>query len=254
MKCLRPYLAFFSLCLSTHAHSAELSLAQIGAKIWQNEGAGKVEYLTTWNQGEAFASFGIGHFIWYPTEQKGPYQESFPALLNYFKTQNIPLPSWLQNATQCPWPNRRAFYQAFPGDKLSTLRHLLQRTVAAQTRFILQRQQQGLLKIVHTISNAATRQRVTRQIQRLQKTPLGQYVLMDYINFKGEGINHKERYQTHGWGLKQVLEQMPDQDHDVLAHFIQAADSVLTRRVHLAPKDESRWLPGWRKRLRTYAP
>ena len=50
----------------------------IGKKIWLNESAGKVEGLTAWNQGENHASLGIGHFIWYPKNHEGPFQESFP--------------------------------------------------------------------------------------------------------------------------------------------------------------------------------
>ncbi|PYK40467.1 MAG: hypothetical protein DME60_07965, partial [Verrucomicrobia bacterium] len=44
----------------------------IGKRIWQNECNGTVAGLTSWNEGENFASLGIGHFIWYPKGQRGP--------------------------------------------------------------------------------------------------------------------------------------------------------------------------------------
>ena len=56
-------------------------LERIGKRIWQNEAAGSVEGLTSWNSGEDFASLGIGHFIWYPAGPDGPFEESFPQLI-----------------------------------------------------------------------------------------------------------------------------------------------------------------------------
>jgi hypothetical protein len=68
--------------------SAALTLShreamQIGRKIWQNECGGSISGLTSWNTGENFASLGIGHFIWYPQGQRGPFEESFPKLVLY---------------------------------------------------------------------------------------------------------------------------------------------------------------------------
>ena len=76
---------------------------------------------------------------------------------------------------------------------------------------------------------------------------------MDYVNFKGEGVNPAERYSGQGWGLLQVLEAMPATGGP-LDGFVKAADQVLTRRVANSPRarDESKWLPGWRSRLQTY--
>ena len=48
--------------------------SHLGEKIWKNECGGTVEGLTHWNKGEAFGSFGIGHFIWYPENQIGPFR------------------------------------------------------------------------------------------------------------------------------------------------------------------------------------
>ena len=46
---------------------------RVGRRIWQNECAGTVAGLTSWNGGEDFASLGVGHFIWYPAGRPGPW-------------------------------------------------------------------------------------------------------------------------------------------------------------------------------------
>src|ERR1700736_1088815 len=82
---------------------------RIGKKIWQNECNGPTSGLTSWNSGENFASLGIGHFIWYPIGQRGPFEESFPPLLSYLKESGVTLPPWLAESHGCPWPDRAAF-------------------------------------------------------------------------------------------------------------------------------------------------
>jgi hypothetical protein len=76
------------LALTTAAFSQSIQLSSseaelIGRRIWQNESGGTVAGLTAWNSGEDFASLGIGHFIWYPAGRRGPFEESFPPLLQY---------------------------------------------------------------------------------------------------------------------------------------------------------------------------
>ena len=78
---------------------------------------------------------------------------------------------------------------------------------------------------------------------------------MDYVNFKGEGTNKNERYKGQGWGMLQVLQEMRGEADGVAAvkEFSASAERVLARRVANAPKDESRWLAGWKNRARSYA-
>src|SRR5256884_8644850 len=92
---------------------------RIGKKIWQNECNGTVAGLTSWNEGENFASLGIGHFIWYPKGQRGPFEESFPKLVSFAGNSHALLPVWLQYHTEadpaaaaCPWNSRAEFYQS----------------------------------------------------------------------------------------------------------------------------------------------
>src|SRR5690554_7815999 len=65
------------------ADSLALKPAQldwVGQKIFANECASRFDCLVHWNEGEAFPSLGIGHFIWYPEGVEGRFTESFPQL------------------------------------------------------------------------------------------------------------------------------------------------------------------------------
>ncbi len=226
--------------------------AKIGHKIWMNEGAAKVKNLTVWNKGETFASLGIGHFIWYPVGQEGPYDEQFPKLLTFLRRQRTQLPDWLKTTPDCPWNSRREFYNNIKSRRMVELRKLLKDTIPQQVAFIIVRLEKTLPKMMAALPTKEQRARVRKQFYRVAQQPQGVYALIDYVNFKGEGTDPKERYDNQGWGLLQVLENMPGTSKNVMAEFAKAADKVLRRRVRNAPRDERRWLRGWRKRLRTY--
>src|SRR5438270_10649839 len=68
---------------------------RIGKRIWQNECNGTISGLTAWNEGEDFASLGIGHFIWYPRGPRGPFDESFPKLVSFISSRGAKLPTLL---------------------------------------------------------------------------------------------------------------------------------------------------------------
>jgi len=222
----------------------------IGQKIWLNEGSGKIENLAVWNKGEAFPSFGIGHFIWYPHGVEESFTESFPQLIKHLQKTTV-LPNWLTKTTDAPWPRREIFYSNINSAKMNSLRRLMHNSIPQQVEFIIQRMEAALAKMLATVATELQRDHVRNQFYRVAQQPNGIYALIDYINFKGEGISTKERYKDQGWGLLQVLENM-DNNTVIMPEFVRAADFVLTRRTQNAPRDESRWLPGWRNRLQTY--
>ena len=236
---------------------AQASLA--AKRLWKNECDGKVEGLTSWNSGENFASLGIGHYIWYPAGQRGPFEESFPALLAYLTSHGENLPGWLTAAMPCPWSTRTEFQQDLSGPRLTGLRALLAKTVALQASFSAERLQMALPKMLAALPEGQ-QARVQRQFSRVLASPNGSYALIDYVNFKGEGVLATERYQGQGWGLLQVLSGMQT-DPAVSAgpattrDFAASAARVLSNRVALSPpaRGEARWLPGWKNRVRTYA-
>jgi hypothetical protein len=228
----------------------------IAERIYLNECGGKPENLVSWNRGEAFLSLGIGHFIWYPAGYRGPFDESFPPLIRFMRAHHARLPAWLaiSPGQPAPWPDRATFTAAKRNHdpRIANLRQFLLHTTSLQAAFIADRMKQALPRMLAAVPKGR-RAHIRRQFLRLARAPGGYYPLIDYVNFKGEGISPSERYQGKGWGLLQVLEQMPDLG-DPLAGFAEAAAKVLQRRVRLSPpaRHEARWLPGWLKRVQTY--
>ncbi|MDD5439932.1 MAG: hypothetical protein PHS37_07080 [Candidatus Omnitrophica bacterium] len=230
---------------------------EIGTKIFYNECGGKVENLVAWNEGEDFMSLGIGHFIWYPTDKPGPFDESFPKLLKFIKEHDIPLPGWLDGAEvpHCPWVTREKFLHDRQNRNIDDLRRFLIDTKELQVRFIINRLKAALPKML-LAAPEVFKPRIETQFYSLASTPSGVYALIDYVNFSGEGTLATERYKGRGWGLLQVLERMKEDKHGIEAveAFAQAAEEILTERVNNAPpeRNEQRWLPGWKSRLSTY--
>ena len=230
----------------------------LGERIFENECNRRFDCLTSWNSGEAFPSFGIGHFIWYRADQDQPFEETFPSLLTFYDQQGIALPAWLDAAggRDSPWHSRQQFYAEFDGSGLTSLRRFLADTRAVQVRFIVRRLETALTEIVQQFP-PPRQTRIETRLTQLARTspPLGLYALIDYVHFKGTGLKETERYQGEGWGLIQVMEAMEDREVS-LENFVAAATAVLERRVRNAPdqRDEGRWLPGWKNRLKTYLP
>ncbi len=237
----------------------EVQADWIGERIFINECNARIRCLTSWNIGEDFPSLGIGHFIWYRAGQQGRFTESFPALLSYYDELEVRVPAWLANpdGREQPWPDRDAFLAARDGDRLSGLREFLDDTRDVQARFLIRRLQNALPALEAEAPEPDAIRSLFLEVAN-SSPPHGLYALVDYVNFKGEGISASERYRGEGWGLLQVLEHMQGlpSDQRVLVRFSQAAEAVLLRRVANAPpeRQEDRWMAGWRNRVATYRP
>lgn len=230
----------------------------IGQQIFNNECALQIDCLTSWNSGEEFPSLGIGHFIWYQQNQNEIFEESFPALLRFFEEQEIDIPEWIIDSNyNSPWQNREAFLDEFSGSRLSGLRTLLGATFPEQTQFIIQRFEAALNRMLAIVSEDDS-DAIEEKFYRLANAhpPYGMYALIDYVNFKGEGISESEQYDGEGWGLLQLLNQMPSDTENILESFVHSAKTVLQNRVSNAPteRNEAQWLRGWFNRLDTYLP
>ncbi len=227
-------------------------LDSIGRRIWLNECGGRREGLTSWNGGEQFASLGIGHFIWYPAGKKGPFDEGFPPLARFLVDEGQDVPEWVLDLP-CPWSTRAEFQAEFNSPRMKELRELLAGTVRLQAAFIVRRMESSLPKILDA-APASQRENVRAQFERMRSTADGAFALIDYVNFKGEGIKDTERYQGEGWGLLQVLAGMSGKGPGAVQEFARSAEAVLARRVRNSPpaRGEARWLQGWKNRVRRY--
>ncbi|MBX3741252.1 MAG: hypothetical protein KF712_09700 [Akkermansiaceae bacterium] len=229
--------------------------AAIGRKIWQNESGGTVNGLTAWNSGEGFPSLGIGHFIWYPAGQRGPFEESWPQFVAFAQAQGANPPA-VARQRHSPWTTKAEFQRQFNGPELSGLRTWLAGNIGVQTDYIISRSRGALPKIL-AAAPPSERAKIEANYRKVATTPQGTYALIDYVNFKGEGIQATERYNGMGWGLMQVLGNMREVPAGPAAasEFAASAKRMLSRRVQNAPaaRNEGKWLPGWHNRCDTYA-
>ena len=237
----------------------ELSPAEltwIGNQIFRNECSAKEVCLVHWNEGEAFPSLGIGHFIWYPAGVEEPFVESFPAMIEHLSAQGEVVPDWLARLApfDAPWADRDSFIEVADAESVRELRHFLAATKGPQAGFLVRRAKEALGRVL-AAAPASDRETLARRLQALISTPGGVYAVIDYVNFKGEGLAATERYKGQGWGLLQVLQAMNSSDgRPALQAFREAAARMLTQRAENAdrPIEKERWLPGWLNRLETY--
>jgi hypothetical protein len=235
---------------------------KVGQKVWFNESAGRRDAITSWNASENFASLGIGHFIWFPAGKNAPFEESFPALIEFLRKDKAHLPAWLNKTPvpPCPWINRADFKKQLNSPQMTQLRQFLLDTMAEQAQFLVARAQGAMDKILEKTPDSAEREHIVVQFSRVAQASSDRYPLIDYINFKGEGSNPAETTvdtrsgDRQGWGLKQVLLTMNGTTSDpkaVLAEFADAAQFVLQRRVRNNPASRI-WEAGWLHRVDTY--
>ena len=239
--------------LFSNISKAELNA--IGEKIFKNEAAGKKENLVYWNEGENFPSLGIGHFIWYKQGEPGIFEESFPQLVEFLKSKNVKLPKIMAENKYSPWKDRQELInlKTKKNPDIEELTNFLYDNKDLQVMFIFKRLEASLEKMIAVSSN---KENVRKQFYRVASSPNGLYPLIDYVNFKGEGINPNERYNRQGWGLLQVLENMKGTEigKAALTEFTNSAKFVLQRRVNNSDpsKNEKKWLQGWLNRCNTY--
>lgn len=228
----------------------QVNVQELGQRIWVNECAGTVQGLVSWNEGEAFPSLGIGHFIWYPAGVQEAFDESFPTFVRYARAKGVQVPGCFDGPA--PWADKAAFLADRSG-KADAMRRWLAGNVGIQTRFIMLRSRLALRRMVQQSRHPRA---IVERYNALSATTQGMYCLVDYVNFKGEGTKATERYKGQGWGLLQVLEEMNGYPtgRAATAEFSRAASAVLTRRVSNAPasRGEKRWLAGWLNRCKTY--
>ena len=259
------YIIILLLSISIQASSINLSQSQanyIAKKVWQNEGAGLDKYLIHWNNGEDFASIGIGHFIWFSKGHKERFREVFPMFLKFVEQKNIKMPKWLNSKTPLPWNNKKSFYKAkkAKSKKYKELFAFIKTTQPYQAEFMAKRVNQVLPQILKTIKNKKQKTLIQKRFNHIlynkhsKIDKQGLYILIDYTNFKGEGTLPSERYKNQGWGLLQVLKHINPKEKNKFKAFATSAKKMLSRRIKNSPKarGEERWRKGWNIRLDGY--
>jgi len=259
------FLFLFYVWTPLQASKIGLSDRQAGIiahKIWLNEGSGKRSRLVWWNKGEEFASVGIGHFIWYTADRRMWFWEAFPPMLRFLIDHGARPPDWLTPETPCVWNSYEAWLKArrVNAPKMRQLVDFMEKTMDLQARFMLHRLNDSFPKILAYASRYGQEKTVKMNYRRLlyrpdgSIDPHGAYILIDYINFKGDGINRGERYGGKGWGLYQVLTRMNTKDPDPYHAFAVAGKWVLERLTHIAPPERRLWRfrKGWFNRMNTY--
>lgn len=218
--------------------------SEIGRKLFANECGSKKEYLVWWSPKENFANFGIGHFIWLPAGSRLPFSEQFPELVGFYLEKNEPIPQVIDmyKLTGLPWRNKKDLDS---DPRKPGIIDWLASSVNIQAAFIIFKAM-GSLRLIAEENPA-----VINKLNELCVGPAGRYCVIDYLNFKGTGLDPEERLKGQGWGLLQVLEILERPD---TKNFAKAAAQILTRRVdnYTDNVNDLKFLDGWLKRLETY--
>lgn len=235
--------------------------AKVGRQVWQNESGGRPEGVTAWNAAEDFPSLGIGHFIWFKAGGNPQFEESFPKLVEFMRGLGAKPPAWLDKRPipPCPWQSKAEFYAEFQSLRMLELRRYLLDTVPQQTQYLVMRAEAAIPKMLASLPDREGQTHLLVQLGRVVRASPDLYPLIDYVNFKGEGISAKETAfdqqtrRNEGWGLKWLLLEMQGtvEGPPALAEFSRAAKAVLDRRIRNHPSSE-RWRLGWHKRCDTY--
>ena len=267
MKPLLMLLFMLPLFAKQEGSTPQLQLTKkqahyIAKKVWLNETAGKDEYLIWWNEGENFASLGIGHFIWFPKGHTERFREVFPMVVEYMQKRGAKLPEWLTPQSDLPWSTKAQLQEAKKRNckRYKELFRFLKSTFDLQAEFMARRTVEALPQMLSTIKEPKKAQMIKQKFYKLLYAKDGRiderglYILIDYVNFKGEGTLESERYKGKGWGLLQVLEHMDENATNKYKAFSDSAKAMLDRRIKNSPpaRGEIRWRKGWHKRLDTY--
>lgn len=254
LSLLVGFIFVFGSCFGRQLSQQEIH--KIGRWIFFNETSGKEELMIFWNTHEDFPSFGIGHCIWHLKDQEPVHEEQFPALCTYLKKHGVKLPAWLNSALLkgAPWKNREAFLK--DTKRSAELLEILKETIDLQARFMVERVHQKLPEIIAAAPDEY-RKKLQSHCALLEQTSMGTYALVDYLNFKGSGLNHLADGRRQYWGLLQVLLGIPEHvtKETILKAFTISAAKVLMRRVEESAPDYKllKFFNGWMKRVSTYS-
>ena len=249
---MKKLILFLVLIASSFGDIPQNQLDKVAELIFKNEASGKKDGLIVWNNGEEFISLGIGHFIWYPKDYNGVFQESFPELQEHLVKRGYVLPKLL-NFIDAPWNSKEEYLAAKGTDDYKDAIEFLYNTKEVQMELIGIRAEKALEEILKHTDKPLE---IEKAFYDVYSSPFGIYPLIDYVNFKGEGIKVSEQYNNQGCGLLQVLEFVASNKEDItpINKFVLGAKFVLKRRVENSDpaRNEAKWLPRGNSRIDNY--
>ena len=227
----------------------EETFYKTGSVIMRNETGNDLKKLVYFSSSESFPSLGINHFIWIcPDHPKySSFGSSFTKLLYFLKDKGFKIPSFISNF-ECTWKHRSK--SGFQSDSTAQtqakeLHSFLSHTRAAQAVFSFKRFIDALPKILD--GAGSQRSQFESKIKGVQNSSAGYFPLIDYVNFKGEGVFSLSN--TSSYGLFQVLQEMKSSG-DPLSEFADSAIRTLKNRR--SATDWNKFGVGWSNRLNRY--
>jgi hypothetical protein len=107
--------------------------------------------------------------------------------------------------------------------------------------------------IINLVDSNEQKKQIIEYYNLMKSSFHGTYALIDYLNFKGSGLNQNI---NDGWGLLQVFLAMPPglTAENINKAFAISAAQVLIRRIKNSYPDYKiiRFMHGWIKRINTY--
>lgn len=218
--------------------SSDSSVDSLISQIKQNESwdTRGNEWYAWWNNGENFPSMWFAHFTW---GTGGNHGNSFYNMMNFItQSRWIQVPPELNFLRDANPPNNWNGLSSMQRDpKYRAVTEFLSRSDVKRAGYDFIKN--GRLDSLKTrLAGDAL-----NKFNLIAQWPKGAYILIDYVNFKGEWEGRG------GWWLKNVLDAMPAARDplDAARKFRDTAERLLWAR-----SDSWRWMAGWSNRLDTY--
>lgn len=225
----------------------EEKMTSLENKIRTNKSSSQ-DKVIYWHLHEPFPYLGVGQFIWFPKDASFSYEEDFPSLLKFMQERGHKLPEWLDSRFTCPWSTRQEFEK--DQKKQQELKETLELGFELQIKFLVSHTFETFEKIIKSFDEK-DRTLMEDKFKQLLEDPRGLYVLIDYCQFKGTGLSEKEFKDGYGFGLKQVIKELPNDALNIEC-FVKTAKDILKNRVKNSNGDDEKWLSGWMSRLDRY--
>ncbi len=219
---------------------------KIARNLLYNETSCQGGYLTEWDKisQEEFPSIGLPHTVWFPGKSKQIVDESFPRFWAFIKAKyrgTMRIPDLGPVGTEgldvrAPWNSIKEFKS---DPRVAELNRFLQdpNVLKLQAEFAVRRGMESIYSILATNAmdpnKKMSQEDLCQNFKDLISSDQGLLAMVDYANWKGEGIHWHEMTDNRRvrWGLKQALEKMgKPSSAAVVERFAAATSAALKER------------------------